>query len=335
MYQSNADIPADVKDRFPAAHCQDIWRQTWNDTMERHGDEGRAFATAETAGQNCNAAQKSADDRLVARAIKFVGPDTIEGLAMPFGMDTDGEQFTKSTDLCIDWFGESGRPLLYNHGLDRAMKAERVGRQTEYEVREEGIWAQSQLDANVRYRKAIDALIEKGAIGYSSGAYAHLATKNASGEITRWPWVELSLTPFPAHPGALGVHYVKSSADFIDLLDTTVPDPLKAALAALDAWATTNSDDDALPDGAKFADLIDRLSVEGPAWVKARLDWRGKSGRELSAATRDRLETRPTDLRQLADSLDALLAAPTGKSIDPALVHESNLAVSRALGLDI
>lgn len=272
-----------------------------------------------------------------AKSVKFVGPDTIEGLAMPFGMDTDGEQFTKSTDLCLDWFGDAGRPVLYNHGLDRSMKAERVGRQTEYEIREEGIWAQSQLEANVRYRKAIDGLIEKGAIGYSSGAYAHLATKNAAGEITRWPWVELSLTPFPAHPGALGVHYVKSSADFVDLLDTAIPDPLKAALAALDEWAVTNSDDDALPDGVKFADLLDRLSVDGPAWVKARLDWHAKSGRSLSAATRDQLLARPTALRELADNLDVLLAtdAPKPAKADEALFTDVAETLRRAALIDL
>jgi hypothetical protein len=272
------------------------------------------------------------DELPVERAVKFVGPDTIEGLAMPFGMDTDGEAFTKSTDLCIDWFGPSGRPLLYNHGLDRVHKAQKVGQQTEYEVRDEGIWAQSQLNANARYRKAIDKLVEEGALGYSSGAYPHLATKNRAGELTRWPWVELSLTPFPAHPGALGVHYVKSSADFLDLLDTEVPDPLKAALAALDEWATT-TDDDALPDGAKFADLVDRLSVDGPAWVKARRDWYAKSGRVLSAATRERIATHPNALRQLADDLDELLSsadAPKGKSLDfLALLVETERTLAR------
>jgi hypothetical protein len=255
------------------------------------------------------------DEQPVARAVKFIGPDTIEGLAMPFGMDTDGEAFTPATDLCLDWFGKSGRPVLYNHGLDPQHAAKMVGRQTEYEAREEGIWAQSQLDANARYRKAIDGLIEQGALGYSSGAYAHLATKNRKGELTRWPWVELSLTPFPAHPGTLGVHYIKSSADFLDRLDDDAPPALKAALAALDEWASTN-DDDSLPDGLKFADLVDRLSVDGPAWVKARRDWYAKSGRVLSASTRERLTAHPQALRQLADDLDELLSSADAPKAD-------------------
>jgi hypothetical protein len=252
----------------------------------------------------------------VERALKFTGPDIVEGLAIPFdSYDTDRETFTKKTDLCLDWFGKSGRPLLYDHGLDQPGTLV-VGRQEEYEERVDGIWAQSQLNRNVRYRKAIDRLIEEGALGYSTGAMPHLAKKNAKGEITRWPWVELSMTPIPAHPATL-LHYVKSSDALahLEAVDTDVPAPVKAALIALDEWAATNSDNDSLPDGLKFADLVDRLSVDGPAWVKARRDWYAKSGRVLSAATRDRLATHPSALRQLADDLDELLSsADSGKS---------------------
>jgi cation transport regulator ChaB len=94
-YARNADIPADVRQRFTSEKCQTLWRQVWNDTFARHGDEGRAFATAETAGQNCMAATKAADEeRVMDMAIKRVGPDTVEGLAIPYGVDVDGEQFT-------------------------------------------------------------------------------------------------------------------------------------------------------------------------------------------------------------------------------------------------
>jgi hypothetical protein len=247
------------------------------------------------------------DELPVERAVKFIGPDTIEGLAIPFGFDTDGETFTPKTDLCLEWFGKSGRPLLYDHGLEKP-GAEVIGRQVDLEERPDGIWVKSQLEKNRRYRKAIDAMVEAGGLGYSTGAMAHLAQKNKKGEITRWPWVESSLTPYPAHPATM-VHYVKSSDALAHLaeVDIEIPDPLKAALTALDDWAETR-DDDSLPDGLKVADLFDRLSDEGPAWVKARLDWYAKSGRVLSATTRERLMRHPTSLRELADDLDELLS---------------------------
>lgn len=279
-------------------------------------------------------------------ALKFVGPDTIEGLAIPFGspddLDTDGEFFSPATDLCLDWFGKSGRPALYDHGLDAALKTALVGRQTDYDVRDDGIWAQSQLDRNAKYRKAIDRLVNEGALGYSSGAMAHLAQKDAAtGEITRWPWVELSLTPIPANPATLGVHYVKSSDAIARLvaLDGTIPDPLKAAVA--DEWAASN-DNDALPDGAKFADILDRLTDEGPPWVKARRDWFAKSGRVLSKATRDRLTAHPQALRQLADDLDELLAsadAPKDEAKFAAILRgeaiRTEATLSRLLGVEV
>lgn len=281
-------------------------------------------------------AENPPDEQPLARAVKFSGRDTIEGPIFLFGYrDVDGEMFTPATDFCLDWFGKSGRPVLYEHGLDDDLAATAIGRQVEYEERAEGIWAQSELNRHGRYRKAVDGLIERGVLGYSGGAMQHLAKKSASGAITRFPWVESSLTPTPAAPGNLGIHYVKSADALahLEAVDFDIPGPLKAALAALDDWAASR-DDDSLPDGLKFADLVDRLSVDGPAWVKARKDWYAKSGRVLSAATRERLTAHPGALRQLADDLDELLAsadAPKdGKSagwLDLELLRAQSLGV--------
>ena len=130
-YATDASVPPDVRDRFPG-HCTTVWRTTFNDTLDRHGDEGRAWATAETAGKLCKES--------VMPAVKFVKdqPDMIEGLAIPFGgpiagKDFDGESFSAETDLCLPWFGETGRPILYGHGLNPATKTEVVGRQVSLE----------------------------------------------------------------------------------------------------------------------------------------------------------------------------------------------------------
>lgn len=319
------------------------------ETYGESGDAGKSFEVTYTL--DADNAVTFGDRTEVIRevtyrraAVKFAGKDTIEGLAMPFGLDTDGEAFTADTDYCIDWFGKSGRPLLYNHGLDPAHKAQKVGQQDEFEVRAEGVWAQSQLNANARYRKAIDKLIDEGALGYSAGAYAHLATKNRKGEITRWPWVELSLTPFPAHPGALGVHYVKS-ADLISLLEdaeSSVPDPLKAALVALDEWADSRGSDQT-PDTASLAEKAGRVSAavtDLRDHVRAYADMRGKSGRVLSAQTRERLLRHPASLRELADEFDGLLAgadaARAAKSADlTALLLDYEQTLARLSGVEV
>jgi prephenate dehydratase len=73
--------------------------------------------------------------------------------------------------------------------------------------------------------------------------------------------------------------------------------------------------------------------------VKARLDWHAKSGRRLSAATRERLVSHPETLRQLAEVLDELLTVaepvdPDSKSVTAALI-EVELTRSRLLGVPI
>lgn len=320
-----------------------------------------SLGDGDDAGKSFEVSYTIADDQTVTlgdrtevvrqttyRAVKFVGRDTIEGLAIPFGgtfagKDLHGETFDAKTDLCIEWFGESGRPLLYDHGLDGAMATKVVGRQTEFDTRAEGVWAQSQLNLNAKYRKAVDKLIDEGALGYSSGAMPHLATKNAKGVITRWPWVELSLTPMPAEPSTLGVHYTKSAAEalaFFEAVDLSIPAPLKAALAALDAWADSR-DDEGLPDGLKFAEHADRLLADVEAFrtrTGSLVDLRGKSGRALSEPTRERLLRHPASLRELADTFDELLSEPgvrAAKAADEALIQDVAETLRRAALVDI
>lgn len=276
-------------------------------------------------------------------ALKFVGPDTVEGLAIPFGSsedrDLDGEYFTASTDLAIDWFGKSGRPSLYDHGFDDTMKMDIVGRQVDFETREEGVWAQVQLDRNARYRKAIDRMVGEGALGYSSGAMSHLVTKSGTGEITRWPWVELSLTPIPAHPGTLGVHYVKSATAFerMEAVQMNVPAPVKAALAALDEWADNRGDP---PAGEPFAEHSDRLLVEVKAWAdRARgiHEMRVKSGRVLSEANRARIAALIEAWEPSLADLKALLAETdpeAGKALHQA-EFEALMTLARLNGVPV
>lgn len=131
----------------------------------------------------------------------------VEGLAVPFGgpwvgadgqgRDLYGEYFSAKTELCLDWY--PARPLLYQHGFDEGTKVAPVGQVKAWEVRSDGVWVQAQLDASSDYFDAIAELIEKGKLFFSSGSMSHLVQTAKSGEILRWPWTELSLTPSPAN----------------------------------------------------------------------------------------------------------------------------------------
>lgn len=211
-------------------------------------------------------------------AVKAVDADSglIEGLAIPYGgpfqgRDLDGERFTPDTDLCLKWFDRI--PLVYQHGLDGELQTEVVGyvdRAKTYKSTDEGGWVQAQLDTQHRYFEAINQLVQKGKLFFSSGAMAHLVQTDASKAITRWPWVELSLTPTPANllarlDFATAEKHFKSAA-----LD--VPDDVKAELSAEPApdagKAITTNDGPGDDDENAEADAGTKPIAKRPAGTK-------------------------------------------------------------------
>lgn len=212
--------------------------------------------------------------RTVYQAVKFAEDDedgtVIEGLAIPFGgpikgKDIDGEFFDKDTDLALDWFPD-GRPILYHHGLHGAVKTEVVGRQKTVTVGDEGGFVTGELDKRSRWYARVKKLIDAGALGFSSGAMPHLVQTNKSGHIKRWPWVELSLTPTPAHPGAVA-YAVKADASAF----------------------TTDGDG---PEDGPYTDHGERVLADVAGFLERtddRVEARTKVGRELSTANREAL----------------------------------------------
>jgi len=177
-----------------------------------------------------------------ATAVKFAAgaADVLDILAVPFlsplpgGKDTDGEYFSDATDLCLDWF-PTERPMLYQHGMDAGPGVSVVGRVDSATARKDvdGWWVQAQLDAGNRYYDSIKALIEQGKLFASSGAMPHLVKRGKGGELTRWPWVELSLTPTPANLYAVveaadvAKHYKSAGLDFPEAVKATAHTTMK------------------------------------------------------------------------------------------------------------
>ena len=150
-------------------------------------------------------------------AVKFIeeeGEWFVEGLILPFdgplnGQDLTGSHFTKSTDFCLDWFPEGGRPGLYAHGFDAALGTSVVGREVKSWDDDKGRWMRAQIDKRHEYAAEVRQLVEEGHVSLSSGAVDHLVRIAKDGTIKRWPWVEWSLVPNPANPEAV-VYPVKS-----------------------------------------------------------------------------------------------------------------------------
>ena len=133
--------------------------------------------------------------------VKLVGENLIEGLAIPYGRDLDGEAFTKDTDLALDWY--DSRPLLMQHGQSPVFGLSKVGRVTKVEAREDGLWAEAIIEASSRYKERLRKLVEDGHLSFSSGSSSNYTNKATDGTIRAWPFVELSLVPNPANPNAV------------------------------------------------------------------------------------------------------------------------------------
>jgi starvation-inducible DNA-binding protein len=138
----------------------------------------------------------------------------VEGVGIPFGgpvngKDLHGQFFSTKTDFAWDLIPDGQRPLLYQHGLDSTMKTNVIGRWSVKKVDDAGVWIRAQLDARNEYIDEIKELLDSEALGLSSATMGHLVKVSAkTGEILRWPVVELSLTPNPANPSAYVVKTV-------------------------------------------------------------------------------------------------------------------------------
>lgn len=210
------------------------------------GEVVKCHASAEEAQQHLEAlyanveeAKASPDGFAVVYGdtIKSLGGGKVGGYLVMYGneaqRDLEGEYFTPETDFGLDWF--DSRPVLYHHGLDKAIKGARIGKIESLKQDDMGVWIEAQLDLRNQYVAAILQLVEKGALGWSSGTLPHLIQRE-NGKITRWPIVEGSSTPTPAEP-RLSVVPLKA------LLEVPRPEGL--------ATAEPGSDDGAASDATK------------------------------------------------------------------------------------
>jgi len=133
--------------------------------------------------------------RYGALAVRFSGPDQ---------KDLQQEYFTSRTEFAGTDRGSV--PTLFNHGepVDSApifkRFADRFFPNAQLKRLNNGIFAEVQLDPADKFQSALADLIEAGALRWSSGSTNQFVRKSIDGGITRWPIVEVSLTPSPAEP---------------------------------------------------------------------------------------------------------------------------------------
>ena len=152
---------------------------------------------------------------------------TLAGWGVVYGgEDLQGTRFTKATDFWLDRLGRS-KVVLYDHGFDEAVAKNVIG-EASIDEREDGLWVEAQLAKHSRYVQQISKLAQAGALGWSSGAVAHLVEADADADevyvYKSWPIVEFSLTPTPAEPRTLGVEQIRSLVAHAKSLEALLPE---------------------------------------------------------------------------------------------------------------
>lgn len=151
-------------------------------------------------------------------AVKYVSKDTIRHPVFIWGSkdrtDLEGEFFTRDTNFWDDILGKSARPLTWDHAQDPEFKSNPlIGKTIEWDDDDIARWAISILDTSHKYRKAIDALIEKKSLGSAAIAfpivgassdtapqYVERVKVGKSTWLARWPWFATALTVTPCEP---------------------------------------------------------------------------------------------------------------------------------------
>jgi HK97 family phage major capsid protein len=116
------------------------------------------------------------------------------------GSDLVGDTFTPQTDFKQEWYAHP--PVLYDHTLNQPQNE--LGTVVKMEQHDYGLWIEAELDRAKEYTDAVLALIEQGALGFSTGSASHLVRMKGS-TIAQWPILEVSLTTTPCEPRTVGV----------------------------------------------------------------------------------------------------------------------------------
>ena len=136
-------------------------------------------------------------------AIKSVGEDRVGAYGILWGdaanKDYHNEYFTsKTAEIKSVFEGMGAIPLLFDHGVDKTIKSTVLGKVTTMEEDEVGLWFEAKITEHELYKKMVQPLVRQKMMYPSSGVLPAAKRVKSTGEITRWPMVEMTLTHRPA-----------------------------------------------------------------------------------------------------------------------------------------
>jgi len=174
-------------------------------TEDVKGIVEQMMAGAVTVGLG-GSAKAMGDGRVGGYLVRFTGPEE---------KDLERDYFDKETD-----YGPHRRSLVfYHHGSDPTLKGRLLDDGAQLEIRDAGVWIETQLDLRDAYERAIYGACQDGKMGWSSGTIPHLIERERVGDgyhIKRWLLgLDASITPIPADPKNV-VQPLKSYVDSVD-----------------------------------------------------------------------------------------------------------------------
>lgn len=198
-------------------------------------------------------------------ALKALGDGRVGGYLVVFGSpqqrDLQGEYFTPQTDFALHMYDR--RPALYHHGLDGTLKGMVAGYIDVLKADDIGLWAEAQLDLHNRYVQTVNQLVNKGILGWSSGALPQLVEVEGDGKIKTWPIVEGSLTPAPAEPRRTTIQSIKSAMTALENSLITSEEPTAKGITQATWQSALNLLKQSMTEirGAKMMDLQGLLAA--------------------------------------------------------------------------
>lgn len=153
--------------------------------------------------------------------IKSLENDRIGSYAVLWGTeskkDLTEQFFTVKTAELTAIFDVVGKlPWIYHHTMDGEVKTKVAGVVDVLKADSVGLWYEAQLKKADEYDEYIKKLISAGKLKTSSQTFpAAMEYNTKTGEITRWPIVEISGTPSPAEYRMPAIELLKAA--FADL----------------------------------------------------------------------------------------------------------------------
>ena len=166
-----------------------------------------------------------------AHYIKNIGNNRIGAYGVLWGgdekRDLHDEFFTKNTTDLTAIFDVMGKiPMLHDHGQDdKTMKSTAYAAIDMMEPDDVGLWIEAQILQHEMYLQYIQPLVKQKKLFFSSGTLPAAKRVTKSGEITRWPIVEMTSTTTPAEYRMLDIPIAEVQAAYKSI-GVSLPDSI-------------------------------------------------------------------------------------------------------------